>query len=167
VVRGTDDGREYETGAVRLGQKNLYVGRDILLAFRFEGISVPRGAIITSAVLEFTALSHVGRPITVRYLGEATGDSSPLVQQVGNLSSRAKTQAFVDETPGRWVLGQNQSQELRAIVQEIVDRADWAPGHALTLFVADHGSVGSRVVAGYEDQATAQAVVLRLGYTVP
>jgi hypothetical protein len=167
VAGAADDGREYGTSVVRLGQKSLQMGKDSLLAFRFQGVSVPRGAAITSAVLEFTAVSNLGRPIVVRYLGEAAGDSAPLVQQNGNLSGRAKTQAHVDEVPSRWVLGPgNRSAELRAVVQEIVDRADWAAGHALTLFVVDHGSAATRSLGGFESQGTAGAVVLRLGYAV-
>lgn len=166
VAGALDDAGEHLTGTARTRERALKAGRSYLLAFRFEGVPVPRGARLVSAVLKLYALAPGTGSIVLRYAGEAADDSPPLADASRNLSGRPVTAAFVDDVPPPWrVGGLNASPDLAAVVQEIVDRPGWAPGHALTLFVADDGSTGSRSVATFDRTgSSAQAAVLELSF---
>jgi hypothetical protein len=57
------------------------------------------------------------------------------------------------------------SPELAAIVQEIVDQAEWRSGHSLTLFVDDHGSASRRRVVAFDNaRLTGAGAVLVIRY---
>jgi hypothetical protein len=166
VADALDDAGEHLTGTARTRERALKAGRSYLLAFRFKGVPVPRGARVASAVLKLHALDAGTGAVVLRYAGEAADDSPPLKEASRNLSTRPPTAAFVDDVPGPWrVNALNASPDLAALVQEIVSRPGWAPGQALTLFVADDGSTGSRSVATFDRTgSSAQAAVLELTF---
>ncbi len=151
IAAGQDDASEYSTGTVRTSENALNVGRNYLLAFRFPNVPIPTGTAITSAALQMHTVANQAHSVNVRYAGENAGNSSPLVQAAGNLSSRLRTSAFVDDLPGPWTAGIfNTSPDLRAIIQEIVNHPDWTSGNSLTLFIADNGSASTRKIGSVE-----------------
>ena len=78
-----------------------------------------------------------------------------------------KTAARVDWDPAAWSSGAwYESPELKAVIQEIVNRPGWASGHALVLLLADDGSAAnvSRLIYAY-DSAPANGAELRIEYT--
>jgi len=167
IATGADDGREDDKGGVLLTSQLFLPGAGNLLAFRFTGVPIPRGATIVSATLWFHTLLEGNRPISVRYTGEAASSSAPLERTRHSLSSRPRTRAFVDDVPDAWVAGDaNPSPDLAPIVQEIVEQAGWASGHSLTLFIADNGSRSRRRIAAFENQmAPGRAAVLTIEWT--
>lgn len=151
IANGQDDASGYSTGTVRTSENSLNLGRNYLLAFRFSNVPIPIGTAITSAVLQMYAVANQANSVNIRYVGENAGNSAPLVQVAGNLSSRPKTSAFVDDIPGSWTVGAfNASPDLRDIIQEIVNHAGWTSGSSLTLFVADNGSIANRKIGSFE-----------------
>lgn len=151
IAAGQDDASEYSTGTVRTSENSFNLGRNYLLAFRFPNVSIPTGTAITSAVLQMYAVASQANSVSVRYVGENAGNTAPLVQAAGNLSSRSKTSAFVDDTPGPWTLAAfNTSPDLRAVIQEIVNHAGWTAGNSLTLFIADNSSASNRKIGSAE-----------------
>ncbi len=130
-------------------------------------MKVPNRARVTSAALEFFPSSSATTPISIRYLGEKAGNSAPLPQAgIALLSARPKTTSAVDDSPPPWSKGRFQpSTDLAAIVQEIVDQADWTSGNSLTLFVVDQGSSKGkyRLVSSYHSGAQ-RAPVLEITY---
>ncbi len=169
VAAPEDDGREARTTVVVTKESFVTVGyKDNLVAFRFSGVTIPRGATIDSAALHIMATRpDSGYPIKIRYLGEAADDSSPITAEPGDLSERLKTTSFVDDVPEPWPIREySPSPDLSPVVAEIVSRAHWGPGNALTIFIADNGSTGRRSVGAFDDERD-RAALLTVIYRVP
>jgi hypothetical protein len=163
---GPDDAREDEQGHVRVDAQLDHAGAGVLLGFRFTGLPVPPGATILSATLWTFAVLEDGRHVRFRYTGEAVADALPFTRDRHGLSSRARTQAFVDDEPGPWTLDTyNPSPDLAAIVQEIVGQPGWAAGNSLALFMADHGSrYRRRLLTGDHPKWPGHGAVLTIRY---
>ena len=169
VAAPEDDGREARTTVVVTKESFVTVGhKDNVVAFRFSGVTIPRGATIDSAALHIMATRpDSGYPIKIRYLGEAADDSSPITADPGDLSERLKTTSFVDDVPEPWPIREySPSPDLSPVVAEIVSRAHWGPGNALTIFIADNGSTSRRSVGAFDDEPD-RAALLTVIYRVP
>ena len=167
VAAGNDDAEEVKKKRVRSAETELHPGKKRLLAFRFSSVPIPPQAIITSAVLQLYAVANVERSIAIRYVGERSGDSAPFARSKRELTNRPKTAAFVDDAPSPWATQAfNGSPDIRAIIQEIVDQADWASGNSLTLFLANTGSDSTRTLSSFEASPN-EAAVLVVMYQLP
>lgn len=105
---------------------------------RFRNIFIPRGARIDSAFLILT--SHEGKSpedvANITILGDNV-DNSPTFTEDSLISARNRTVAsvrwIVDEEWELW--GVYQTPDLKAIVQEIINRQGWQAGNALTFML--------------------------------
>ena len=151
IVANADDASEFALGTVKLGETSVYVGKNYKLGLRFQAVPIPKGAQVESAVLRLHAHGAPKNSVTLRFVGELSGNSAPFVASARNLSSRTRSTAAIVTTPGPWVYnGFNASPNLRAIVQEIVNHSYWQSGSSLTLFVEDAGSAANRKVGTAE-----------------
>jgi PKD repeat protein/RNA polymerase subunit RPABC4/transcription elongation factor Spt4 len=102
--------------------------------FRFQGVNVPQGAIIESAVLYVRAFADSGST-TINYRIQGF-DEDNAAASTGKTDwlDRPKTSASVDVVLGAFVKDSLYSYYgLESIVQEIVDRAGWVSGNALVI----------------------------------
>ncbi len=151
-------------GSSAFNQGSSYAGKGRILGYHFQGVSIPKGAIIVSAKLSQFCLDYAANKLSLTYTGEASGNALPFQNTKFGLSSRPKTKASVSEQPGPWVKkSYNASQDLRDIVQEIVNRSDWQPGNALNIFANGQGSQSVRLVSTF-DKSAAQAAKLEIVY---
>ncbi len=162
-----DDGRERTSdGQVSLTGSGQSVGTaNSHLGFRFAGVAIPRDAVIASAVLRFEAYSDSNRgasgAFSIEFKAENAGNSAALAATAYNLSARAKVAPVVAWKPGAWVNGQwVDSPELATLVQAVVDRADWAAGNALTLFIAKAANSSEYRTIGQADGGFAAKLVV-------
>jgi hypothetical protein len=116
-----------------------------------------KGAPIQAAWLQFQTdeATSVATSLTIR--GEASDDAAPFTSGTNNVGARPRTAAAVAWAPPAWnVVGEaglaQRSPDLRAIVQEIVNRSGWSSGHSLAFVLT--GS-GSRVAESYDGTASA------------
>ncbi len=169
VAPGTDDAREYVSGAVRIGEAYLPLGRANTVALRFANVPIAPGTVVESAVLRLYGVAGLRRSVAVRYVGEASADSPPFAPEPFNVSMRPQTTAYVDDVPDAWVVGaENLSPDLGAVVREIVGRRDWREGNSLTLFVLDAGSLSFRAMGSAETRPSpAAAAVLEMTVRTP
>ncbi|MBT8340565.1 MAG: hypothetical protein HKP58_19075, partial [Desulfatitalea sp.] len=136
-----DDMEENSAGGLRDGGgsgNDLDFGTDFI-ATRFQNVSIPQGATITSARIEFVSKNNwTGVTTDLEIKGEASDDAAFLdVAVTNNISARATTAATVAWTPGDWVSGQHyDTPDLKDIVQEIVNQAGWAEDHAMLFRIA-------------------------------
>jgi PKD repeat protein len=169
VATGSDDAEEAPTGGVNLSSSDLELvndGSDQTVGIRFTGVSVPSGSTIDSAYVQFTTdeVTTGATSLTVR--GEASGNAGTFTTATFNVSSRLRTAASVPWVPAAWntvgETGQNQrTPDLSAVVQEIVNRADWASGNALAVIVT---GTGRRTARAFElGPAPVLHVVYRTG----
>jgi hypothetical protein len=167
VSAGADDVEERSTGSVTPGSSDL----DLVVTastvqtvgLRFTGVSVPQGATITNAYVQFQTDQATSVPTSLTVQGNAADNASPFIQKKFNVSSRTRTSASVAWSPPAWDLvgerGLDQrTPQLRAVLQEIASRPGWGTGNAMALIIT--GS-GTRIAEAFEG---AFAPVLHIEY---
>lgn len=117
---------------------------------RFNGVTVPNGALINAVTLDFQENwgSDYGTNVKNKFYAEATDNAA--TYSTGSLPrDRTKTTASVDwdtngviVASGSWYSTSTTAPipELKTIVQEVVDRSGWASGNSLSIIATDDGS---------------------------
>lgn len=134
-----DDVYEVVGETLRFGD---YSGDSSDVCIRFDGVNIPKNAIITDAYLQFYIYTTAGTILSLTCRGVSqndTGDysSSPF--------SRPTTTASADFSRDQWpteiqTLTWEDSPSVATIVQEIVNRAGWQSGNAMGFFILDDGN---------------------------
>jgi hypothetical protein len=99
--------------------------------FLFRDVPIPRHTHITAARLQLVAKWQSGFPITMTIAGDDRGMSQDWSWLNPIPSLRPRTDARVPWTLTSSVWGWVDSPDITSIVQEIIDRDDWAPGNNL------------------------------------
>ncbi len=146
--------------AIRFGAPS---GNEIQMALEFDA-PIPSGAVILSAYVQLTAGSlQSGHTVTPIY-AYAVGSAPPFVAGSATaLDSWAPlsfanvvwyTPAFL---PGQLIV----TPDLSALIQEVVDRGDWAVGHSLGFVFDGSTSFGSalRSIENVDSGTPAQLIV--------
>ena len=117
------------------------------IGLRFTGIDVPKGATVTQAWLQFTVdeATSVSTVVGIRALDQ---DDVPFFTTSTSLAGATKTSASVSWSIPTWnTVGASgtaqRTPDLKAIVQEVVNRPGWTSGNTIA-FVLANGS-GERV----------------------
>ncbi|GIU87813.1 MAG: hypothetical protein KatS3mg009_2328 [Acidimicrobiia bacterium] len=136
------------------------------VGLRFLGLTIPRGAVVTSAWVQFRADESWSDPTTLR-IDAVASDSAPAFGTARfSLSGSARTGASTDWVVPGWVERrqgpEQRTPDLAAVLQELVNRPGWQPGNAVALVVSGNGR---RVAKAYEAGA-ASAALLHVEYTV-
>ncbi|MEN8182729.1 MAG: putative metal-binding motif-containing protein, partial [Myxococcota bacterium] len=156
-------------GAVSLTSTDLEMTEDQtrlqVVGIRFRDVGTPWQAEIRGAWIQFMAARADSDPTNLLIEGEASDDAPPFVQSNGDVSSRPRTSEGVSWEPPAWTSAgdwgsEQRTPQLRAVVQEIVDRPGWSPGNAMAFVVS--GS-GQRAALAY-DAAAGGAAVLEMEY---
>jgi hypothetical protein len=155
VAASSDDAEERDSGSVRLTSSDLemvFDTSDQVVGMRFQGVDIEPGARITSATLQFQVDEVSTGAVSLIIEGEASDDAATFASTTGNISSRPRTTSFVPWSPPDWnTVGEagpdQQTPDLSAILQEIVDRDGWVTGGSVVLLVT--GS-GKRVVESFD-----------------
>ena len=168
VVTGADDIEERSSdGRIDVASTDLDMTLDntvpqSAIGLRFLGVDIPQGAAITAAYLQFRADETHSLTTNLRINGLVADNLAPFGTAKFSLSTAPRTAAAADWLVAAWIErrqgAEQRSADLSAIVQEIVNRQNWAPGNALGLVVT--GS-GQRVAKSAE---TGSAPVLHLEY---
>src|SRR3954468_15183177 len=130
---GNDDGEEVATTMNR-GSATLdlnYDGTGLnIVGVRFNGITVPQGATISSAYIQLlpTSSPNSGAP-TVTIKAQASDNAPTLAGTASYMSTLATTTASVSWAPANFTASvadaNSKTPELKTIIQEIVNRAGW------------------------------------------
>jgi beta-glucanase (GH16 family) len=127
---------------------------DQSIGMRFTGVSIPKGATITNAYVEFQVDEATSEKTSLIMHGEATDNAAIFTTSTKNITNRARTNASVgwNSLPTWSTVGAKvQSPAITSVIQEIVNRSGWTAGNSLVLFV--DGS-GRRVAKAYESSAS-------------
>ena len=111
-----------------------------IVGMRFQDVTIPQGATITSAVLEFFPSETRTDDIDVDIVGENVDDSAAFTTATSDLSGRAATAAVVNwkETDDWDDLNvAHQTADLTPIIQEIVSRTGWCGNNSLSLLIQE------------------------------
>jgi hypothetical protein len=171
VSASTDDAEEIiSTGKMDLKSSDLEMILDSdgnqTVGMRFNAITIPQGATITSAFIQFTVDEAESGATTLQIAGQAIDNAPTFTTATGNISSRPKTGASVSWSPAAWptknVAGTDQrTPNIAAVIQEIVNRAGWSSGNSLAVIII--GS-GERVAEAFDGVPSA-APLLHIEYT--
>ena len=177
ISNGDDDVEEGVNGTVYTNSSELELVYDSFnsqgdqtVGLRFRDITVPNGAIITNAYVQFTAGDIGSGPMSLSFSGHAS-DNSPIFTGVNNgVSSRSLTAASVAWSPVSWnFVGQSaadqKTPDLTSVISEIVSRPGWISGNALTLVVT---GTGVRTAEAYNGSPSlAPEIVIEYTLTAP
>ncbi len=149
IGTGTDDAEQrMSKRSVALTSSDLELSTDgttvQTVGLRFTNITVPPGAAITRAWVQFRVDEVSTRAASLTIAGQAADYPRTFADAQGNISSRARTTATVRWIPPSWpkvgAAGPDQrTPDLSPVIGEIVGRPGWVPGHALALIITGTG----------------------------
>ncbi len=146
------------------------------IGIRFPNITIPPGSTVLSASIQLTSDASGSEVRQVTIYGEAIGNAPVYTNDPYNVSTRDRTTAnSVWDIPpwtAEGLSGADQrTGELNTIVQEVLDRADWASGNAINFIILytgpaipDGASSGGRQTKSFDDGAAGVAPVLTIVY---
>ena len=168
IVQITEDTDDAEEGAINgamtntssdleLGEYDTWTQDGVeqglqTIGLRFNNITISAGSKILAASIQFTADNTGADPVQLTIFGEA--NSNPITFSNDDdlnpydITSRARTVANavwdVPPWPNEGDAGiDQQTVDLASIIQEIVDRGDWASGNSLAIIMEHSGpSIG-------------------------
>lgn len=177
IAASSDDAEQtVSTGAVTITSGTINVPRSTtntqLDGLRFQNITIPQGATITSANIQFTAnAGDTSTTVNAVIRGEATDDATTFAATTNNISARTTTSASAAWTGiGSWTNGQTTNAttpDLAGIVQEIVNRGNWASGNAMSFIISDNSSSANTQRRAYSyDNTPGSAALLTVNYNL-
>ena len=167
VSQSSDDAEErVSNGNVNLTSSDLELTSDgsnnQLVGIRFQNIFIPQGTTILNASIQFTTDETDNGLTSVVIAGEDVDDASTFTNSGNNISSRTLTTATVSwsNIPPWNSVGQSgpnqQTPDLTAIVQEIVNRGGWSSGNSMAFVIS---GVGERTAESYNGNSSAAPVL--------
>ncbi len=163
VNSGSDDVEEKPAGNVIVGSADLDLvasGGNQTIGMRFNGLTIPQGATIVDAYIQFTASGTQSGTTTLTLKGEAADNASTFIKVNNNVSSRPTT-GSVPWSPIAWtVVGEagvdQRTPNIASIIQAIVGRAGWNSNNSLSIIVE---GTGKREATSFEANAAAAPVL--------
>jgi len=169
VAAGEDDAEEkVASGDISLTSSDLEITEEgspednQLVGMRFNDIAIPQGAIITSAYVQFqvdeTDVPGDNRPGTKVIKGEASDNAAAFTDAAFDISSRPTTSAEASWDWPEWLTEDEegpdqQTSDISAVIQEIVDQPGWASGNALVLIITGSGENAAESFDGEAESA--------------
>jgi hypothetical protein len=141
-----------------------------IVGARFNGLSIPQGAVITSATIEFAPRTQggsgtgAGNP-TFNIQGENVDNASAFTTAANDIGARSLTTASVSWNPsGTWTVGTPvQSPSLSGLVQEVVNRSGWTSGNSMAFIMSGSAASNYRRSESF-DGSGANAPRLQIQY---
>jgi|GEM_PF-6736624 len=167
VGADNDDAEENDTGGVSLNDDTLELGEQQWVGFRFNAVTVPQGATITSAYVEMRATAANSESTDLTIFGQDANDAATFGAGSNNLSIRPMTDASVDwSNVENWKKNQwHDTPDLTAIIQEIINRSGWVDGNDLVILIRSDDLNGKRLAFSHDDNGD-KAAKLHVEYVV-
>ncbi len=156
IASSTDDVEERPDGKVSQTSSDLELVTDNstiqVVGLRFNGVSVPQGSTITKAYLQFKVDETSSDQTSLAIQGESVDDAAPFTSARYGISSRTWTSTLVPWNPVAWLTKNEsgpdqQSTDIAAIIQEIIDRPGWMSDNSLVIIIT---GTGKRVAESYD-----------------
>ncbi|MBN1675364.1 MAG: beta-N-acetylhexosaminidase [Kiritimatiellae bacterium] len=168
VASGTDDAEESAVdGGMDLSSSDLELihesgSDDQVVGLRFRNLTIPQGATILNAYVQFTTDETCDERVSLRIRAQAIDDAPGFRSESRNIRLRAKTAACVPWLPSEWdTAGEaspaQRTRDISAVVQEVVNRPGWTSGNAMVLII--EGGYGRRTAEAYEGDPRGAAVL--------
>jgi hypothetical protein len=179
IAVGNDDAEEaVSDGAVDRGSSDLELGYEggttlQTIGCRWAGVSIPKGAIITEAWVQFSAddvdnAYHIS-DVSVVIEGELPVNPIAFSSNAGDISQRPATTASVVWDVPQWMTvhakgPEERTPDISGIIQEIVNHNDWT-GTVVLMFKDNPArpSQGTREAESFDGSAN-EAPLLHISY---
>ncbi len=137
-------------GFIDLGSSDLEFGEIsddqglMTTGLRFNSVAIPKRATITSATIQFKCDKEGADPVEMTIFGENVANAQEFTETNGNITSRPLTTANAVWNIPTWEaagdrLDAQKTVDLANIVQEIVNRTDWASGNSIAFILKNTG----------------------------
>jgi hypothetical protein len=171
VAASSDDAEESSSGSLKLTSSDLELIQESsnqTVGMRFNGVTIPVGATVTLASIQFQVDEATSGATTLTVQGEAA-DNPPTFSSSANVTSRARTAASMAWSPPPWnTVGEQgpdqQTPNLAAVIQEVVNRPGWASGNSLVVIIT---GTGKRVAESFNGVSNAAPLLHLEYYTGP
>lgn len=134
VTTDTDDADEVSGGTVYVTDGSSFFAGHV--GFRFQNVSIPAGATITSATLEVFSSSGGTSSFSVDLTAQDADNPATFTTASGSISSRPRTsyQTLWSTSSVTYSVGQSiVSPNFASSIQEVIDRAGWSENNALVV----------------------------------
>ncbi|MHC4074357.1 MAG: hypothetical protein ACYTGS_20410 [Planctomycetota bacterium] len=140
-----------------------------LIGLRFQNVEVPDGAIIENAWVQFTSDSEylTGGPVNLAIWGRLEPNADAFAGS-GAVSSAPRTSVHAkwSDLP-EWTSGASgpdqQTSDISAVIEELVNQPGWAAGNSLALIIGDDPDAPSKAIRSSLSSPT--GIVLHIEYT--
>ena len=176
ITRSSDDREHYVGGSIdsasssdlEMPYESDNKTDEQVVGLRFLDVAVPKGSNITNAYIEFVCDELDEGTLFASLLIEGEPNPNPTTFNT-DIIGRPRTTANAVWEPADWTtVGQvDQTSDISAVIQEIVNLDGWASGNALVLILSDNPgnpSVGSRCAEAVDGSAT-QAPLLHIEFS--
>ena len=120
------------------------VAGDQIVGVRFDNLTLPTGAIVASAGIQFSADEAQSEATTLTLRAQAANHAAIFLTNANNLSARPLTAASVAWVPVAWAnVGERgplqRTPDLAALLREVIARPGWTNGNAMAFLVTGTG----------------------------
>ena len=167
---------DIKSGDLDLTYNTDYVKVDQIVGLRFNNLSIPAGATILDARIQFTVDHPTGGYVKLTIDGQADPQALTFVHQaIGNISDRPRTLSEIVWEPPSWLSEEGTVNDraaltpnLAQIVQEIVNLPGWEKRNNGLVFIITGDAVNGmnrRRAVSFEDSDTNARLLIT--YTTP
>lgn len=162
-----DDAEESNTGSMSVNNVTLDYGQEQWVGFRFNSVTIPQGATITSSTIEARATDNDSSATDLTIFGQDADDAATFGAGSNNLSLRPRTDASADWSNVEiWKKNQwHNTPDISAVIQEIVGRPGWSEGNDLVILIRSDDAGGIRRAFSHDDNSN-KAAKLHLEYVI-
>ncbi len=164
VSESRDDAEETSGGNMMRISPDLEMGEK-KVGVRFQNVTIPQGAQITNAFIQFKAEASDSAVSNLVIQAENTANAPQFLLSSQDISNRSLTNASVAWAPSAWTIGNlgadQKTPDISSVISEVINRADWQTGNSLIVIVT--GS-GEREAESYNGEAGA-APLLHIEYS--
>ena len=141
----TEDGTTYDRTAATVWMGTGGAATASYTGLRFTGIAIPPHATITSAYVNVVSSQTQWNSYSMAIAADATGNS-PAFTSGNRPSQRTLTTASVmHDDDVQWLANTTYAlDDVSAVIQEIINRPDWASGNALSVIMTGTGGAYAR-----------------------
>jgi hypothetical protein len=125
-------------------------GGSLSMYARFQDVTIPRGAVITSAILRFTAnAAYSANTVNLTISMHDTDDAEQLAIRDDYIDA-TKTDSVAWTGVKTVILNEEfDSPDISSIIQNVIDREGWQPGNAMMVFLQDASSTAEAYRGSY------------------
>lgn len=161
VNKRSDDVEEREhNGAVNFYSRDLELVHNRgnqTVGIRFNNISLPPGALIKEAYVQFTADKKSKGKAELLLEGQDIDNAPRFSRANFDVSARSRTRAAVKWTPAPWNKSKARGEEQRtaniaSVIQEIVNRSGWEENNSIVIIISGEGKRKAESYDGRRNQ---------------